>query len=97
MQNSQAERNPHGAIIVDGVVVADSLSCPHCNAHFLSVKGSGVQRSWCPRCHAVCCGREECMVCIPFEAKLDFVEGTRSRYDDEIRDAVSKYGPGVLL
>jgi Zn-finger nucleic acid-binding protein len=94
-------RNPHGYMMsqdADGnITESDTRSCPHCSAHFTMVKGSGVKRGWCPRCDAVCCGREECMICIPIEAKLDFVEGTKTAYDDKIRDAVATHGPGILL
>lgn len=94
-------RNPHGHMIgvdADGATVeADSRMCPHCGGHFAMVKGSGVKRGWCPRCNAVCCGKPECMICIPIEAKLDFAEGTKTAYDDTIREAVATHGPGILL
>jgi len=64
------ERKPHGVIIVDGKEVAHTLQCPHCNAHFISRKGSGHRRTFCMRCRAVTCGKLECDPCRPFAAEL---------------------------
>lgn len=68
----------HGAIVVGGKHIADTLQCPHCNAHFKSIPGSGTKRGWCSKCHAVVCGREECMKkCVPFEKKMAMMEGKK--------------------
>lgn len=75
----------HGAVIIDGCQVASTLQCPHCGAHFDSIPGSGKRRAWCTRCHAVTCGAVVCDECVPLEARLDHAEGTKTKYDDVIR------------
>ena len=68
-------RKPNGHFIVDGQVVADTLQCPHCNAHFVYQKGSGTERSFCMLCSRVTCGKEMCMRdCVPFAKKLERIE-----------------------
>lgn len=84
----------HGAIIVDGVQVASTLCCPHCTRHFLSRPGSGARRMFCGKCMRVTCGDLGCDRCIPIEARLDFAEGRKTRYDPEIRQLIAE---GVLL
>jgi len=66
--------DPHGAIIVDGHEVANTLQCCHCGCHFVSVKGSGTVRGFCLRCSAVTCGKPECDRCVPFEKQLEIIE-----------------------
>lgn len=72
--NTKFEKKPGGAIILDGIEVAHTLQCCHCNAHYVSVKGSGKRRGFCMRCMKSTCGRVECDVCIPFEEKLNKYE-----------------------
>jgi len=67
-----------GAILVDGVQVASTHQCCHCGGHFVSVKGSGKTRGFCLRCSKVTCGAPECDPCIPFEKKLESLEGVRN-------------------
>lgn len=78
----------HGAIIEDGRQIGTTLKCPHCQCHFLSVPGSGKRRAWCQKCMRVTCGRVECdphkVGCIPAEARLEHVEGRKTKYDDLI-------------
>lgn len=75
----------HGAFIVGGQQVASTLQCPHCGCHFESRPGSGARRTFCMRCSAVTCGAAACDPCVPFEARVEYVEGRRTRYDDLIR------------
>lgn len=67
-------RKPSGYIIVEGMVVADTVQCVHCNGHFVPVKGSGIQRGWCMNCGGATCGAEPCMDCVDFRKKLDLFE-----------------------
>ena len=84
----------HSGIIVDGRQVASLLQCPHCGAHFESRPGSGVRRAWCLRCHAVTCGALGCDACIPLEARLEYAEGSKTRYDETIAEQLAA---GALL
>lgn len=68
------ERNPDGYIIIDGQEVASTKQCPHCQMHFVSVKGSGKIRGFCTKCMAVTCGKIACNICVPFEKKLEEFE-----------------------
>jgi hypothetical protein len=68
------QRKPHGHIIVDGIEVADTLQCCHCNGHFVPVEGSGIRRGWCPSCSQVTCGAPACMVCFPWEKQMEAME-----------------------
>lgn len=72
--DTQSERKAKGHFIVDGAVLADTLQCCHCNAHFVSLRGSGVQRGWCMRCNQTTCGKKHCDECVPFEKKCDELE-----------------------
>lgn len=72
-ENAQSLRRPSGAIIVDGIQVADTAQCVHCNGHFTMIRGSGAVRGWCPSCGGMICG-PKCAVCVPFEKKLDMWE-----------------------
>lgn len=74
----------HGGFIEDGRQTASTLMCPHCGAHFVSVRGSGKRRAWCIRCSAVTCGELACDECVPIEARLDHFEGRKTLYDDKI-------------
>jgi len=68
------ERKPHGTMLINGVEVAHTLQCPHCNAHFISRKGSGHRRTYCMLCNAVTCGHPDCDRCIPWEKKMELME-----------------------
>ncbi len=63
-----------GNIIVDGNEVGETRQCPHCNAHFLSIRGSGSIRGYCMLCGKVTCGKPKCDSCVPFEKKLEEYE-----------------------
>jgi hypothetical protein len=75
--NEKFERNAHGAFLADGREVAHTLQCPHCGGHFVSRRGSGARRTFCLRCMAVTCGNPACGPCVPFEIKLEAMEGRR--------------------
>lgn len=73
--DAQFERRPHGTIFIGDKQVGHSMQCPHCNAHFLSRKGSGAHRSWCNNCAAVTCGKKECVEkCAPWEKQMCEIE-----------------------
>ena len=71
-------RRPSGFILIDSVVVADTVQCVHCNAHWTPVKGSGIIRGFCRRCMGPVCGLK-CAACTPFEQRLDAAERRGSR------------------
>ena len=92
--NPQYESKPSGYIIIDGQEVGHTKQCPHCNQHFLSVRGSGKIRGYCTLCKTVTCGSPACDICIPYEAKMEVVEGnmiTAQRYWKEIT-ILDRYG-----
>jgi hypothetical protein len=72
--DAKLELRPAGVILRDGVEIASTLQCCHCNAHFISRRGSGQQRGFCMRCGRVTCGRRKCDSCKPFERWLEEVE-----------------------
>ena len=69
-----AVRRPSGHILMDNVVVCDTVQCVHCNGHFIVFKGSGRQRPYCANCGGWECGKPECFSCAAFEKKLDLYE-----------------------
>src|SRR5439155_17881646 len=74
--DAEYDKHPSGYIIVDGVEVARTKQCCHCGQHFISKKGSGVIRGRCAACGGkITCGAPKCDVHIPFEAKLDILDG----------------------
>lgn len=96
IENSQFESKPSGYILVDGQEVAHTKQCCHCGIHFVSRKGSGKIRGYCTLCSKITCGAPACDVHIPFEAKLDYVDGgaglKSSKWDGEIIRILDKYG-----
>lgn len=48
------------------------------------VRGSGTRRAYCTQCCKVTCGNPACDLCIPFEAMLEHLQGTRNQYSDLI-------------
>lgn len=65
------EMKAHGAWIVDGIEVAATLQCPHCDTHFVSMRGTGLRRYWCGSCGALTCGAIPCDTCRPFMKVLE--------------------------
>ena len=94
--SAEFESKPSGFILVGDKEVAHTKQCCHCNVHFVSVKGSGKIRGYCTLCTNIPCGAPACDVHVPFEAKLDFLDGgngTKSnKWDQEIIGIFDKYG-----
>jgi hypothetical protein len=65
-----AARHPSGAIMIDGMHVADTMTCKHCGHTWIPVKGSGKVRGWCMKCNGPTCGHPACDECKPFEQQL---------------------------
>ena len=61
----------HGAVVADGVQVASTHQCGHCNRHFVLVAG---EAGFCRNCMQTTCGQKCCDDCMPFEKKLDLYE-----------------------
>mgnify|MGYP001558169814 CR=1 FL=1 len=78
------ERKPSGTILINGQEIAHTLRCVHCSAHYVSIRGSGIHRGYCFNCHGVTCGNVKCDPCVPFEAKLDFVENRNSKLTQKL-------------
>ena len=74
-ETPQFESKPSGYVILDGQEVGHTKQCIHCNKHFLSVKGSGTIRGYFMTCLQFTCGSPACDTCIPYEAKMEVVEG----------------------
>jgi hypothetical protein len=94
--DAQFEHKPSGYIFVDGIEVAHTKQCCHCGIHFISRKGSGKIRAHCRLCNKITCGAPACDVHVPFQAKLDFVDGggglKSNKWDQEIIGIFDKYG-----
>lgn len=71
---SQFEARPSGHVLLDGVVVGDTVRCCHGGEHFLSVKGSGATRGFCVRCGGRTCGAPAHDPCMDWRKKLDLYE-----------------------
>ena len=98
-KNAEYLRKPSGVILMNGEEVAHTRQCCHGGEHFVSIKGSGIRRGYCPHCVAVTCGRPECDRCVPYEEKMEVAEGkslSKSKYADTIRAIEAKH-PGVIL
>ena len=60
------------------LVEQDCYLCCHCQRMVVVQPGSGKLRGWCHMCNEGTCGGPRCVKsCIPFEAKLEAMEGTR--------------------
>ena len=59
-----------------GVREVDTYQCCHCNRHYEREVGKGPP-AMCLMCNDPTCGRKKCDPCIPFEAKLEAMEGRR--------------------
>jgi hypothetical protein len=75
----ESVRNPHGGIMLDGIHVADTLSCCHCGFVWIPMKGSGRVRGFCTKCGGVTCGPECQANCIPMEKGLEILERQSKR------------------
>lgn len=54
-----------------------TVSCCHCGRTWVSKPGSGRKRGWCLLCGAITCGKDECMACVPYEARLENIEASK--------------------
>jgi hypothetical protein len=74
-------RRPAGHTIVTddtGVISeSDMLQCVHCGYQWQIRPGSGKLRGFCFRCNGPVCG-QRCENCVPIEAQLEIMEGTRN-------------------
>ena len=62
-------------------VERDAYLCCHCQEMCIIVPGSGKTRGYCYLCFAPTCGQKRCSErCVPFEAKLEAMEGRRRFY-----------------
>lgn len=80
---------PSGHIFVsshDGPNLSlDTIRCVHCGTHWVHQPGSGKVRGFCQKCNGFFCG-PNCIECVPLEARLEIMEGTRNP------TAVSSFG-----
>jgi len=90
-RRAQYEKKPSGTILMDGKEVGHTMQCKHCGNHYLSIRGSGRRRGFCMFCFGVTCGRAQCDPCIPFEAKLEIVEGKRNVWKSAADKLVEKF------
>lgn len=70
-------RRAAGAVVVDGLQVADTLQCCHGGEHWVHQPGSGRRRGFCLNCKKPTCGKPACDPCVPFEEKLSLYERGR--------------------
>jgi hypothetical protein len=71
---AEVAKKPSGAIIIDGMHVADTVRCVHCGHHWIPIAGSGITRGWCHHCGGALCGSKECFQCKDFRKKMDEYE-----------------------
>lgn len=71
---SLADRFATGHILLDNVMVADTVRCIHGGEQFISLKGSGMRRGFCTRCMGRTCGAPEHDECLHWEKRLDLIE-----------------------
>lgn len=55
-----------------------TIQCAHCGRHWVPRPGSGRVRGFCTRCNGPVCG-PGCAECVPAEARLEILEGTRDQ------------------
>lgn len=57
--------------------VVKTVQCCHCGAHFPFGPGYTKDRGFCFKCNGPICGAR-CLECVPMEAQLEIMEGTRN-------------------
>lgn len=73
----------HGEVIISDpgqdkpLLVAPTLQCVHCGKHWVCQPHSGNVRGYCRNCMGPICG-PDCVDCVPQEAMLEIMEGTRN-------------------
>lgn len=55
----------------------ETVQCCHCGKHFFLSPQTTKDRGFCYRCGGFICG-ERCLNCVPIEAELEILEGTRN-------------------
>ena len=50
-------------------IEGETFLCPHCQRIEVIQPGSGKVRGFCMHCMKPTCGRQECLVCDPFQKK----------------------------
>lgn len=55
----------------------ETLQCVHCGMHWVRQPGSGIKRGFCLKCMGVTCGKEACDECVPYEARIELMEGAK--------------------
>ena len=74
----QIQRSGEVAVTDDrGMREYRSFVCAHCNRIIIVKPGSGRQRGFCLLCQRPTCGHAACGHCVPWEAKLEAMEGRR--------------------
>jgi len=76
---THSARRPAGHVIMvdpGGVeLMADTLQCVHCGAHWIVKPGSGRKRGFCLKCMGPTCGSPRCEhSCNPVEAQIEAME-----------------------
>ena len=74
------DRKAQGTIVVDGNEVGQTLKCPHCQAIFEVVRGSGRRRGFCMNCMAPTCGDKKCCECLPWEKRFEEFESGKRKF-----------------
>lgn len=96
--DAQFEHKPSGYILIGDKEVAHTKQCCHCNAHFVSIKGSGKVRGYCVLCNQITCGSPACDLHVPFEAKLEYTETGKiyQKFMTQTIMLLDKYGNQLL-
>jgi len=55
----------------------ETRQCCHCGMHWIYKPGSGTVRGFCMKCNGTTCGAERCNACVPQEAQIEIIEGTK--------------------
>jgi len=83
-------KRTNGAILRDNRLVAETLQCVVCGAHFELEPGSGRQRGWNTKLKGFTCGNEACTIGLPHDRYLDMLERNISPLQ-----AVHEYETGI--
>jgi hypothetical protein len=91
----KSTRGARGYVIVsspDGPcdIQKETRQCVHCGNHWIYEPGSGRVRGWCMKCNGVTCGSKQCDPCVPFEARIEIMEGAKERTSRPYRDEFLK-------
>lgn len=93
MAFEHTRRRPDGYVVTSGPngrQEIDTVQCVHCGYVWEFIPGSGRGRGFCLKCNGMTCGAETCNVCIPLEARIEHLEGTKTKYDGTIVDVFGK-------